>query len=458
MAREMEQIIQQGRSTPGKPLTNDVAVDLWKRSKRVASLEQPAQLQIVSPQPWQIYQRQGHVPQLAHSHQPVKPVRGYADVVVSLKLPAETDRLDVRVIKLYDPAQAIVPWSSHTGAAKSLEQQTVRIPAGGWYQIQVRAYQGAQVIEQIDSARFGVGDVFIVAGQSYATNTNEESLRVHDAYRRVAAYDLANHCWQLANDPQPASDNTQFGSIWPAVGDMLVATQQVPIGFANVAYGGTSSTQWLPDTDLHKKLVAVGHTLKEFRGVLWQQGESDVIEKSTTEAYVQRLVTIRKAVEQAWGHEVDWFLAKSTLHPTVYNSPIEEGRIRQAVDELVSKHRFLRGPDTDLLADEFRGPVGSHRHFSAAGQHQAAAMWYAVLLEHVQRPQPLHHAVLEMLPQLALRQPAWRSELVQRESSVLLQLNPRVQSNPGWPIQSHRFNRSLLPMVHAVLSWVKTVS
>lgn len=151
----------------------------------------------------------------------------------------------------------------------------------------------------------------------------------------VAAYDLANGSWRIANDPQPTSDTSQFGSIWPAVGDMLVSSLQVPVGFANVAYGGTSSTQWLPEGTLHPKLVAAGKQLKDFRGVLWQQGESDVIEKATTESYMERMAKIRAAAEQEWQRPSDWFLAKSTLHPTVYNDGLSEQRIRTAVDLLV---------------------------------------------------------------------------------------------------------------------------
>ncbi len=435
LAREMEEIIARGRSTPGEDLKNDAKVDLWKRSKRIAALDAPAQLKIEVPQPWQIFQRQGHVPQLAHSHNPIKAIRGFADVPLNLQLPDHTSSVDVRVIAENDASKVIVPWTNID--SYKIKDAKLRVPAGGWYQLQVRARIGDIVLETRESSKFGVGDVYIVAGQSYATNTNEESLKVRDAYRRVAAYDLAKQAWQLANDPQPASDNTQFGSIWPHVGDLLVAAQQVPIGFANVAYGGTSSTQWQPGTDLHNKLIAAGKNLHGFRGVLWQQGESDVIEKATTEAYVGRIVKVRDGAQQAWGRSVPWFLAKSTLHPTVYNDPIHESQIRAAMDVLVDQHGFEAGPDTDMLDDEYRGPVGSHRHFSAIGQRQAATMWYSVLHQFVQRRKPNHEAVLEMLPELALRSPAWQSEIVHRESSVLLQLTTDgpVESRLAFPAE-----------------------
>lgn len=435
MAREMEQLIARGRSTTGSELQNDVKVDLWKRAKRLEGLDQPASLKFSTPQTWQIFQRQGHVPQLSHSHNPVKPARGFADVPITIELPAGTTKLDLQVTAATDPTKIIAPWTSRVGTIEQLRTTQLRVPAGGWYQVQVRAYSNDKLVEVADSGKFGVGDLFIVAGQSYATNTNEESLKVTDAYQRVAAYDLVKQNWQVANDPQPASDNTQFGSIWPIVGDMLSASQQVPIGFANVAYGGTSSTQWLPETDLHNKLIAVGKNLQSFRGVLWQQGESDVIGKAPTEDYVQRIKQIRESAEKAWGHKSAWFLAKSTLHPTVYNEPLFESKIRAAMDVLVNQHAFQAGPDTDLLDDQYRAPLGSRRHFSAAGQRQAAAVWFAVLMQYLQQPRPQHEALRERLPTLALRQPAWKSELVTRESSVLLQLQPDglIESRLAFP-------------------------
>jgi hypothetical protein len=70
-------------------------------------------------------------------------------------------------------------------------------------------------------------------------------------------------------------------------------------------------------------------------------------------------------------------LAKSTLHPTVYRKPVEEARIREAIDQLWKRPGFGQGPDTDILAGENRGGVKSRRHFSPVGQRRAGLMWFA---------------------------------------------------------------------------------
>jgi acyl-CoA thioesterase-1 len=181
--------------------------------------------------------------------------------------------------------------------------------------------------------------------------------------------------------------------------------------------GATSSLQWLPKGQLHPRLVEAGQTLGRFRAVLWQQGESDVIAKTSTATYVSNLKTIRHTAADAWNFEAPWLLAKSTHHPTVYNDAAGEGRIRAGYDELVKVPGFASGPDTDTLKGENRGDAKSRRHFSAIGQKRAAEMWFEVLKQQLNTRRPIHEALAD----LHLLEPAWASKVVQRESSVLLQ-------------------------------------
>lgn len=425
MAKLMEETIARGRSTPGPRLTNDVPVNLWSRVSRPKSLP-PADLsnRFQSPKPYQVFQRKYNVPQLSHAHNGGRPARGFADVPVVAQVPAGCVVEARWLAAVPESNQSHVSWTKLAMANETGDvRASLSVPAGGWYRLQLRCTQDNRLVASGDSGPFGVGELFIVAGQSYATNCNDERQSVQDALQRVAALDVAHKRWSVAHDPQPVFDNSNSGSIWPIVGDALTSILQVPVGFANVAVGGTSSTQWAPEGTLHPRLIEAGNTLGEFRAVLWQQGESDVIEKTTTETYVQRLLKIREAAEKQWNKRSDWILAKSTLHPTVYNEPLAEHRIRSAIDLLIDRHQFVRGPDTDLLADVNRGPSDSRRHFSAIGQKNAAAMWFATLLNHLQQPQSLHEAAIETIDQMYLLEPAWQSETVFRESSVLLQLD-----------------------------------
>jgi hypothetical protein len=306
------------------------------------------------------------------------------------------------------------------------------VPAGGWYRLELRQRDAADAITATATCEpFGVGEVFLVAGQSYATNTNDERLHVTDPALRVSALNTATGAWSVAHDPQPAPDNTDGGSIWPPLGDTLVKRFRVPVAFANVAVGATSSAQWLPGEPLHDRLSSVGASLGRFRAVLWQQGESDVIAGTTTARYVDNLQRIRRSAVSAWGFEPVWMAAKSTHHPTVYNDPAGEGRIRDAIDQLSSITGFAAGPDTDILTGEHRGDINSRRHFSAAGQRAAAALWMQTLSERLMVSPAGVEAAGFLMPDLHLDEPFWSPTIVHRESCVL------IRETPDQPLVAH---------------------
>ena len=141
----------------------------------------------------------------------------------------------------------------------------------------------------------------------------------------------------------------------------------------------------MPDGDLHKRLVAAGNDVGSFRAVLWQQGESDVIEKTETATYIKNMNKIREAAGRAWQFEPTWLLAKSTLHPTVYSDPLAEGQIRLAIHQLWKRPHFAPGPDTDLLSGENRGDANSRRHFTGIGQRRAALLWFVAIWNEIER-------------------------------------------------------------------------
>jgi hypothetical protein len=344
----------------------------------------PIRTELLQPQPNQVLQRQKFEPRRAHEHEPGGPARGFADVIVEVDLSAMDSALgddatcEVRAAPLagaYGPGS---DWSRVAGQHRDQRWSgQARLAAGGWYKLEWRARRGAQTIAVASVEPVGVGEVFVIAGQSYAVGANDEMTDVDDPLGRVVAYDAVNKKWRVANDPQPNAGDG--GTIWPTLGNYLLPLLRVPIGFVNVAVGGTSTRQWLPGEKLFEQLAAAGKDIGRFRAVLWQQGESDVIEHRSTEYYMRNMITIRSALAKQWGFEPPWLLAKSTLHPTVYNDPEGEGRIRSAIDRLWSTPGFRPGPDTDILGGESRAGLGTRRHFSGIGQRRAALLWFAAI-------------------------------------------------------------------------------
>ncbi|MCL5099301.1 MAG: sialate O-acetylesterase, partial [Candidatus Omnitrophica bacterium] len=245
----------------------------------------------------------------------------------------------------------------------------------------------------------GVGEVFLVAGQSNASNHGAQ--RQQTLSGMVAAFDGAK--WQIANDPQPGGSG-DGGSFIPSFGDAMVAKFGVPIGVACRAVGGTSVREWLPKgshmtnqptTGAH--VIQVGpheweasgelfdrlvQCLRAFgpggvRAILWHQGESDAGQarsgypadrQISGQQYYDFMETLILASRTGAGWNVPWFVAQATYH-SEQDPADEEFRMAQAA--LWRGGIVLEGPDTDALRAEYRAGV----HFNARGLRRHGELW-----------------------------------------------------------------------------------
>jgi hypothetical protein len=352
--------------------------------------EEP-RLKILSPLEERVFQRRGYVPALGRYIAGHAEGQGAAEVpiVIECRIP-EARTFDLQIIR--EPGQfGDAPLRGQPVAVDPTQQPqtvTLTIPAGGWYRIEVAAVDATgQRMATATINRIGVGEVFLIAGQSYAGNHNDELLKVADPHGRAVAWDAVTQHWTTAHDPQPTTTGAA-GSLWPALADLLLPTVQTPISFVNVSVGGSASRQWLPDAQLFPRLPQGMAAAGEVRAILWQQGESDVLEKTPAATYVARMKTIRETLVARTQQEVPWLLAKSTHHPTVYDDAVLEGQIRSAIDELWTQPGFARGPDTDILVGADRGPLGTQRHFTGPGQRTAALLWFAAIWDLLRRGTP----------------------------------------------------------------------
>jgi hypothetical protein len=285
----------------------------------------------------------------------------------------------------------------------------IAAPAGGWYELEVRAVIGDREVTSAKVAHVGVGEVFIVAGQSNATNYGAEKQK--PASGRVVAFDGKQ--WTIADDPQPGTHDhsTRGGSFVPAFGDALVARLKVPIAVACVGQGSSSVRQWLPRGELIEKrptidkfIVATddgkwraGGELFEhlmmriealpsppprgFRAILWHQGESDAGQarsgypaawQISGKEYTAYLQTIIRASRRRAGWEAPWFIAKATYHSDADPADAEFRAAQQAVcDDGLA----LAGPDTDALGKRYRAGV----HFNAEGLREHGRLWAEIV-------------------------------------------------------------------------------
>jgi hypothetical protein len=74
-------------------------------------------------------------------------------------------------------------------------------PVGGWYRLQVRIRRDETILGEAAVEHVGVGEVFVIAGQSNSANHGEEKQQNRTGL--VAAFSGTG--WMLANDPQPGA-------------------------------------------------------------------------------------------------------------------------------------------------------------------------------------------------------------------------------------------------------------
>jgi hypothetical protein len=282
-------------------------------------------------------------------------------------------------------------------------------PAGGWYRLDVRAIVAGQVIAEQSVPHVGVGEIFVVAGQSNSANYGEEKQQTKT--RRVAAFD--GRQWQLADDPEPGAGGER-GSFLPPLGDALVDHFRVPVGFVACGIGGSSVREWLPAGAIFPNPPTVESRVRRladgtwesngaafamlvgrmkpfgphgFRAVLWHQGESDANQKDTSRTlpgslYREYLENIIRESRREIGWDAPWFVAQASYHgPADTGSP----DIRSAQKSVSGDGWALEGPDSDTLQGDLRENSGRGVHLTGPGLVRHAALWSEKIVAWLER-------------------------------------------------------------------------
>ena len=269
----------------------------------------------------------------------------------------------------------------------------MQVPAGGWYQFEVRLMSKDEQLAALKVERVGVGDVYVVAGQSNSSNHGQTKQNPQSGL--VSGFD-GKH-WQAANDPQPGASGGQ-GSFMPPFGDAMVDKFKVPAGIVACGIGATSVREWLPKgTKFPNPPTLEGHVRKlpdgeweskgdiyemftarmkqmgpnGFRAVLWHQGESDADQPDPKRTligkpYRQFLEQLIKDSRREIGWDAPWVVALVSSHGG-------EGvpALRDAQKSLWDDGIAVEGPDSDALRGDLRDGV----HFSGKGLQKHGQAW-----------------------------------------------------------------------------------
>lgn len=247
----------------------------------------------------------------------------------------------------------------------------------GWYDITVRAIIGKQIRGSTSVTKIGVGENWIIVGQSLGANYGSATQTPAD--ERVCHTDL-DGLWALAADPQPVA-NGAGGSPWPAFGDLLASYIDCPVGILDVCIGGTAVLDWAPgstnyNTNLKPALQFFGY--QGCRGVLWIQGESDSIIVKLQVDYHDDLIDIIDESRIDAGWPILWGIPNTETYNESggLGTMLSQAAVQAAQTDVGANYTGCwQGPNTDDIISSTYRQDGVHMKvagLTAQGQRWAA--------------------------------------------------------------------------------------
>lgn len=311
-----------------------------------------------------------------------------------------------------------IDWTTYSCEYGGLFDFTVNLE-GGWYQLEVTGtVQGNQ---QTASVKFGVGEVFVIAGQSNAQGvaTNLYNGAGSAPYDGVIADLHIENAGCLRDFPLYPSLNklTTTSFIAPqgtnnwcytVLGNQLVDNTGVPVAFFNAAQGNTGVRNWvesIQDPTAYtynsyqlngpaicsgggpghpyvalKKTLQFHSSLFGSRAVLWHQGENDAHDANASvtnsSEYTTRLRTIINQARNDFSHsDLSWWICQVSRTDESSSGYATNAGIVAAQATVQGDSYNKAGPYTDPLGPR-ETPPNPSVHFTDVGLQVLGNAWY----------------------------------------------------------------------------------
>ena len=316
-----------------------------------------------------------------------------------------TDRVEARLVPVLQGQGQETPWTVLQNNPTGGVYFGKLAGRGGWYTLEVRSFLKGIILGRDAIGRVGIGEVFIIAGQSNAEG-------IPNFGSSAPTDDRVNTIVYNNRDASSLTDPTNFtftpitaeGIIgprgrsawcWGSLGDLLAKRLNVPILFMNVGWESTPIKSWLdsanglqvanafgpgflpagmPYANLKTMLRYYGSVLG-VRAVLWLQGETDNFLKLGKEEYqrnLQALINIARA-DQGDGIYVPWILSRTSRIDIGVSQNIIDGQNGVIASEF---NKVYGGPFTDPIQATTRD---NGVHFRNAGLIDLARAWDSAL-------------------------------------------------------------------------------
>lgn len=263
---------------------------------------------------------------------------------------------------------------------------TISNVAAGQYTLQVRYANATNIVAT--SNYVGVGDVFVIAGQSNASGRGTNSQSYSHATLKAAMFGN-DYTWQGLADPTDDStgqvDNVSNdgsnpgGSVWPLLATSIMSDQSVPVAFIPCALGGTSISQWAKGVDNNRATLygsmqyRAGLMANGVKAVLWWQGERDVVLGTAEATYNSALDALANNIATDLGCGL---MACKIEDLSAYLTGYDESAVNAAITTAWGDNaNVFTGPDFSDIT-----PAVDGVHFVTDGElATAAGRWWTAL-------------------------------------------------------------------------------
>ena len=314
-----------------------------------------------------------------------------AAVPIAGSCPQQATRIEAQAVPIGGGQGTATTWQIVDSTPQNGFFQGTLTLRGGWYRLEVRVWAGNNQIANGSVDRVGVGEVFIVAGQSNAAGGFQPTPGAADD--RVSVVDYGDSDLTESNFPlmfSHADAGRRVGPynplyIWGMLGDRLAQRLNVPILFYGAAYGGANSNVWRISANgqnpggqpgaLLFPYRCIGAALEHYvrrtgvRGILWHQGESDNGFRSEQTYFDNVKTVINQSRRQSGYGRLPWMISRvsfidNTTDPNIINA---QNRLIREIDQVFA------GPDTDDLT----GPDNRFDglHFGGQGLIRLTDRW-----------------------------------------------------------------------------------
>ncbi|MFT6203685.1 MAG: hypothetical protein ACI9V1_002106 [Spirosomataceae bacterium] len=276
---------------------------------------------------------------------------------------------------------------------------------GGKYHLQIRNLNGLFPIDTFQVNNLGIGEVFMVSGQSNAAGY-QDFASVSAQSNDVVSHNFSDDQTYGANTskipPFPVLSKIEFDtyvsekgqSSWcyGKLGDLLTARLGVPVSFFNGASVGTSTKNWMESAQglptqneyfaaqygnlvgmpyVHLKNI-LHHYATQFgtRANLWHQGETDTFKNYGTQYYVDNLNLVKSQTRTDFHPDLSWVVSRVSFDGN-NSSPQVIGGQNTVVQADINT---FYGPSTDQIT--YRNPdADDNVHFFGPSLISLANEW-----------------------------------------------------------------------------------